>query len=318
MILMNYSEFNQPQKWYVNGVLAKYMDTYIREHLIWTPEQMYHDLINYLTSNHKKGWYGKKTYIDGEWVFINKAEELWLVSKDAEAHIMEVFTRKYKKNLKLARTKGPLIDRLRFGYRWDDNLFYDINYGLQKGSHNYKKTDIVEGETLIPWTIEHVNAELSGYDIDLPTVLTKLSRSPIEQLFYKHWLDKYYSLDHSLPALIPEICGTRAMFWAKKYRDTYYLKTSDIPRKLWSDDHIPRSVNIRFDFVIINWYKQKMLFIELDGHEYHKTVEQRSQDAIKRSIATNHGFQLNVYTGTQINRNIEACFDSIKNFLEKD
>ena len=35
--------------------------------------------------------------------------------------------------------------------------------------------------------------------------------------------------------------------------------------------------------------KQKMLFLELDGHDYHKTKDQRINDSIKKAIATNEG-----------------------------
>jgi hypothetical protein len=314
---MEYQDFSQEQKWYINGVLGKYMDTYVRDHLIWTAEQMFHDFIDYLSSFHKKGWYGKRYYKNGVHSFPNKEEELWMVSKDAEEYILSRFQKKYEKNFKLARKKGPLIDRVRLGYRWNDDNFFDINYGLYKGSHNYKRTDIVEGESLIPWTIEHVNSELAGYNTDLKNILDSLSTSPIEKMFYEHWIENYYKKDKSLPAIIPEVCGTRSFFWTEQCNGHYYIKQSDIPEK---ERRIfkTKSVNIRFDFLILNWYKQKMLFVELDGHEYHKTVEQRSKDAIKRAIATKYGFQLNVITGTQINRNLKACFDSINEFLSID
>ncbi|MFI8651565.1 hypothetical protein KZA05_04510 [Bacillus amyloliquefaciens] len=315
---MKYQDFSQGQKRYINGVLGKYMDSYVREHLIWTSEQMYHDFIEYLRSFHKKGWYGKQSYKNGVYYFINKEEELWMVSEHAEEFILSRFQKKYEKNLTLARKKGPLVDRVRLGYRWNENLFYDLNYGLYKGSHNYKKTEIVEGESLIPWSIEHVNTELADYDTDLISVLEALSTSPIEKMFYQYWIDNYYKKDILFPAIIPEVCGTRSFFWTEQYDGHYYLKLSDIPFKERRQTHDTKSTNIRFDFLILNWYKQKMLFVELDGHEYHKTVEQRSKDAIKRSIATKYGFQLNVMTGTQINRNLKACFDSIHDFLTID
>lgn len=313
---MNYADFNQQQKWYINGVLGKYMDSYVRNHLIWTPEQMYHDFLAYLDEAHSKGWYGKRSRIDGKYVFINETEEKWMASEDAKEHIMTSFRKKYEKNSKLARRKGPMIDRVRFGKSWDDDESYDINFGLYKGTHNYMNTEIVEGETLIPWTIAHVNEQLKGYDTNLPEVLEQLSKSPIEIKFYKYWLDKYYDENSDLPAIIPEVRGTRNNFYCYKCNDSYYLKTKDIPRSEREIDTY-RSVNIRFDFMIVNWYKQKMLFVELDGHDYHKTVGQRSKDAIKRTIATNSGFQLNVITGHQITRNIEACFDSLDAFLSK-
>lgn len=316
---VEYNDLEQKSKWYINGVIGKYMDSYVREHLIWTPEQMYHDFIEFLKDSHKKGWYGRYGQYNDEHelIFPNKDEELWMVSEEAEAFLMDRFTKKYHKNQKLARKKGPLIDRLRLGLRWDNEQFYDINYGLYPGTANYRKTEIVEGQSIIPWTIEHVNSELkNNYNTDLENVLILLSNSPIEKMFYEHWLKNYYD-DNSLPAIVPEVCGTRSMFWCQRCEDKYYMKYSDIDeqKRLTMD---VKGVNIRFDFSIINWYKQKMLFVELDGHNYHKTVGQRSKDAVKRSIATKHGFHLDVITGSQIHENLEACFDRVNDFLTKD
>lgn len=59
-----------------------------------------------------------------------------------------------------------------------------------------------------------------------------------------------------------------------------------------------------------------MLLIELDGHDYHKTKDQRINDSIKRIIATNNGWQMNVITGSQIHRDIDEVFNSMKEFFE--
>lgn len=47
-----------------------------------------------------------------------------------------------------------------------------------------------------------------------------------------------------------------------------------------------------------------MLFLELDGNDYHKTKDQRINDSIKRTIATNEVWRTNVITGTQIYQNV--------------
>ncbi|WP_339797863.1 DUF559 domain-containing protein [Paenibacillus sp. FSL R5-0744] len=312
---MKYKDLTQEEKWYVNGVLGKYMDKYVRDHLVWTPEQMYSDFIDYLTKFHEQGWYGKQFFENGVGIYKNKKEELWMVSEGGREHIMDSFTRKYNKNQKLARKKGPLVDRVRLGYRWDNDSFFDFGYGLQSGTHNYKKAEIVEGETLIPWTIAHVNHELERYGTNLEELLIKFSKSPIEKHFYKYWLNNYTD-DESLPALVPEVCGTREMFWTQTLDGMYYLNMSHIPKNN-PKRMDAKATNVRFDFMLVNWYKQKKLLIELDGHDYHKTVEQRSKDAVKRAIATSQGFQLNVFTGTQVTRNVSACFDTIKDFLSK-
>ncbi len=131
-------------------------------------------------------------------------------------------------------------------------------------------------------------------------------------IFITIGLDIFYK-DPLSPALLPEVCGDRELYFCNNYRDEYALD----PLPHWTFFEECKLINIRFDFAVVNWYKQTKLLIELDGHEYHKTVEQGNNDAIKRIIATNRGWQLNVFTGTQIKRDIEHCFKSIKKFLEK-
>lgn len=302
---MDYSNLNQSNKNHVNGVLAKHMDSYIRTHKVWTPEQMYEDLIEKLKETHNSGWYGRKQSINGEWVFTYKESELWMVSDYAKSFILDRFNKKYIKNQKLAKKNSPLIERARFGLKWDSNKFYDINYGLKNG-YNFQKTELVENNSLTPWSIEHVENELlSKYNRSLIDILKELSESPIEIKFYEEWIKRYYNNKNN-PALIPEFCGTRKMFYCYKNGDEYTLKHSF--------EYQP--VNVRFDFAIVNFKKQTMLLLELDGHDYHKTKKQRINDSIKRTIATNNGWQMNVITGTQISNDITSVFDSIKNFIE--
>lgn len=302
---MNFYDLDKKQQNHINGVLAKYMDAYIRNHLVWTPEQMYCDLIDELKESHNKGWYGAKYRINDEWVFVFKEGQLWMVTKEAEQFIMDRFNKKYKKNKKLARKKSPLIERARFGLKWDENNFFDINYGL-KEKCSFEKMDIVENNSLVPWSIEHVEFELQQkYSTTLEKVIKNLSKSPIEIKFYEEWFEQYYH-NKKNPALIPEFCGTRKMFYCYKNGDEYTLK-SDLKYK---------PINVRFDFAVINFLKQKMLLIELDGHDYHKTKDQRINDSIKRTIATNDGWQMNVITGSQIYRDIDQVFDSMEDFFE--
>lgn len=302
---MEYKDLKPDQKMHVNGVLAKFMDDYIRNHLIWTPEQMYVALYEEITEQHDNGWYGCKQYIDGEWVFPYYEGNSWITTEDAKEYILKKFTDKYIKNNKLARKKSPLVERARFGLRWEPDKFYDINWGLKNG-YNFEKTDIVENKDMIPWSIEHVEHELvSKYGKDIKSVLQELSQSPIERRFYEEWFRRYYS-DRRNPAIIPEFCGTRRMFYC--YRDVKGCYSFDS-----TTDCVP--VNVRFDFAVINYRKQKMLFIELDGHEYHKTRDQRVNDSIKRTIATNEGWQLNVITGTQIHKNIDAVYQMMDDYF---
>ncbi|RAP26645.1 hypothetical protein C2W64_01361 [Brevibacillus laterosporus] len=304
---MNYNDFSIEEQHHINGVIAKYMDTYIRVKLVWTPEQMYCDLLEQLKAEHATGWYAYKSKVDGEWVFPMKQAQLWMVSDDGRDFIISRFTAKYERNKKLARKKAPICEIVRFGLRWEEMKNFDIGYGLKEnGTNGYsnEKTEIVENTELIPWSVTHVENELrEKHGTCLKDCLISLSTSPIEKMFYEYWLEHFYHPDN--PAIIPEIYGERHHYSCYKLDDNYSLRFS-----LNS-----KTVNVRFDFAIVNFHKQTKLLIELDGHDYHKTFEQRNNDAIKRTIATNNGWQLNVITGTQINRDIEGCFDAIKNFL---
>lgn len=302
---MRYEDLATKQKYHVNGVIAKFMDNYIRNNLTWTPEQIYSALYKAVDEQHQKGWYGPKEKIDGEWVDIYYQGNAWLTTPDAKDYIMNMLNKKYEKNKKLARKDSPLVERARFGLKWDTTKFYDINWGLKNGS-DFEKTDIVENNEMIPWSITHVEHELkTKYNKDLKAVLSELCCSPIEIKFYKEWLSLCFG-DKDNPALIPEFCGTRQMFYC--YRDPNGLYSFN-----YSEDSSP--VNVRYDFAIINYNKQKMLFIELDGHDYHKTKDQRINDSIKRTIATNEGWQMNVITGTQIVQDISAVFNSMRDYL---
>ena len=165
---------------------------------------------------------------------------------------------------------------------------------------------MVENNNMIPWSIAHVENELMiKYGKNIMTVLCELSKSPIERIFYKEWLSLYYN-DKRNPAIIPEFCGTRRMYYC--YRDVNGRYSFE-----QSEDCVV--VNVRYDFAVINNNKQKMLFIELDGHDYHKTKDQRINDSIKRTIATNEGWQMNVVTGTQIYKNVRGVFYSMDDYF---
>jgi len=69
---LRYEDFLPKDKMHINGVISKFMDAYVRDHLVWTPEQMYVDFISYLKENHLNGWFGNGEYINGELVYPNK------------------------------------------------------------------------------------------------------------------------------------------------------------------------------------------------------------------------------------------------------
>ncbi len=305
--MMTYNDLESEQKAHVNGVLAKFMDAYIRTHLIWTPEQMYVDFLKKIKAQHSQGDYGKCEIQGAKLIYLYKKGNLWLETEDAKFYIMDKFTKKYRKNKKLARKDSPLIERARFGLRKDKERFFDINYGLKNGS-DFQKTENVENLTVYPWSIEHVENELSEkYGLELREVFEKLSLSPIEQIFYNRWFERFYA-DKKNPAMLPEFCGARNMYYCYEKNGKYFIEPTEGSRP----------INVRFDFAVLNYTKQKMLFIELDGHDYHSSKKQRINDSVKRAIATQNGWQLNVITGTQIHGDVDGVFDMMEEYFLAD
>ena len=139
LFIMRYEELGSEQKMHVNGVISKFMDNYIRNNLIWTPEQMYAAFYKEIDAQHRSGWYGCKQMVNGEWIFPYYEGNSWLTTSEAKDYIMQKFATKYVKNNKLARKDSPLVERARFGLKWDEQLFYDINWGLKNG-YDFEKT----------------------------------------------------------------------------------------------------------------------------------------------------------------------------------
>ncbi|MEN0038969.1 MAG: DUF559 domain-containing protein [Cellvibrio sp.] len=59
----------------------------------------------------------------------------------------------------------------------------------------------------------------------------------------------------------------------------------------------------RVDFLILD----KACIIELDGHEYHKTREQRKHDASRERFLEKNGYQVIRFTGNEIYNDVEMC-----------
>jgi len=57
--------------------------------------------------------------------------------------------------------------------------------------------------------------------------------------------------------------------------------------------------------------------IECDGHEFHKTKEQRTHDAERERVLQGLGWTVVRFTGTEITRNIEKCVDDLIRIVEK-
>lgn len=68
----------------------------------------------------------------------------------------------------------------------------------------------------------------------------------------------------------------------------------------------------RLDFSI----PDKMIAIELDGHDYHKTVEQRTHDAQRDRWLSKQGWTVLRFTGTEIFNYPDKCIDEICSYLD--
>lgn len=97
------------------------------------------------------------------------------------------------------------------------------------------------------------------------------------------------------------------------------LLESPIERKLWDalDNQIRTEITPQFhigkyriDFVI----ERLKIAIELDGHDYHKTKEQRTYDASRERFLQRQGWQVVRFTGSEIWRNAKKCADEILRF----
>lgn len=71
----------------------------------------------------------------------------------------------------------------------------------------------------------------------------------------------------------------------------------------------------RVDFMLA--YGDVSVAIELDGHDSHKTVEQRTHDARKDRYMSSKGITVLRYTGTEVWRNPISCVREIGKLIDK-
>ena len=55
--------------------------------------------------------------------------------------------------------------------------------------------------------------------------------------------------------------------------------------------------------------------IEIDGHEFHKTKEQRTKDTKRERYLQSKGWQVVRFTGTEIFENVYGCVEEVKNLV---
>lgn len=312
--IMDYDNLETKNKHYVSGKISQYMDAYIRQNKVWTPEQMQESFYLHMQEQINKGWFKLSNYVDGQFLESSERLDRWLLTQEGIDTAYVRMSKKYEKDKKVAKADSPIIERLRFGHYWDNSVNYDIAYGLKDG-HNFIPTEELKEYPHKAWSIAHVEQQLKDkYSTNLPAALAALSSSYIEVVFYKYWLNYYYQNKNN-PAIIPEVNGFRPRFYYLEYNGKVYANHNDIPGRANLNDI--KWKNFRFDFFVSNPKKKKAAVIELDGHEFHKTVDQRVIDSIKRNTAVQHNISIIVFTGTQITRNIDAVFEQIGDFLNE-
>lgn len=310
---MTYKELQLEFKHIINGKLSQYTDAYIRQNKVWTPEQIHSDFIDFVQEEVDKESFTKHIK-NGNVTHTTEFPMKWLLSEDGKALAMERFIKKYNKDKPVADKKSPLVERVRFGLKWDSTKFYDLNFGLKDG-HNFITTAELQKMDSIPWTVEHVNTELlKNYNSNIINCLNQLATSYLEKKFVEYWKNNIYSDD--VPAIIPEVCGMRPKFYYYKYNDGIYTTRKEITDKFSASFNEIKAVNFRYDFLVANFKKQKIAFIELDGFEHHKTRENQTIDSIKRNNANSLGISLLTFTSKRINEDIDAVFDELKSFLQ--
>lgn len=308
---MNFLDLLKKEQNHLNGKIGKYMDDFIRRNQLWTPKQMFEQFMLQIENE----------IIHEDYTIFNpnKPDELsmkkavnWLTTRDGEELVIKRMTKKFEKDIDVVDQKKPMIERVSFGKRWSPDEFYTINFGLKTGV-GYIPMEEFKNLRDIPWTVEFINNELSKYNKTLTDVLTQLCESPLEKIFSDFWLKNICKNDS--PALIPEVCGFRRLFYYYEFKGENYRTRQEIPRQNQDKWSSVKSHNFRYDFALINYKRQKIGFIELDGFEYHKSRPAQTKDSIKRNHAMRINCNLFNFTSKRINDDIESVFNEIEDFV---
>lgn len=294
---MKFSYLEKKDRDYVNGKVSQFMDAYVRQHQVWAPDQMLVGFVNKITSD----------------TLNYNPINTWLTTDDGKLFAFEKMQKKYSKDIVIAKQISPIIQRVRFGFSWEESNSFDITFGKNNNKLNISTTELGK-LPYQPWTVNHVNQQLIGlYNKKLVDTFEPLCKSPIEIQFYKYWIENYY--ENNSPALIPEVCGLDLHFLYYVYQGKAFATANEISLSAGNSTNI-KPIKFRFDFFVSNPKNKKAAFIELDGHENHKTKEQRIIDSIKRNAAAEMNIPVIVFTGTQITTDIKACFNSMKELLK--
>lgn len=99
------------------------------------------------------------------------------------------------------------------------------------------------------------------------------------------------SLESPIEKLFFEACKTEGIFMEPQYRVGKY----------------------RIDFAL----PIQRIAVEIDGHDYHKTKEQRTRDAARDRWLTIEGWTVIRFTGSEVYANPEACTSQIRELVCK-
>lgn len=310
---MNYSDLIKKEQNHLNGKIGKFMDDYIRLNQVWNPKQMYQDFMQKVEDEIKQDSY--TVFLAGYppgGLSMEKAVK-WLLSDSGREFVQSRMRSKYEKERDTAYQRKSIIVRVRCGKKWDKNKFYEISYGM-KTLTGYMPMSEFKKLSDIPWSVGFVNKELTKRGKSLTEILQQLCESPLEQKFFQHWLENYYKEDN--PALIPEVCGFRSYFYYFEHNENFYGNWEEIPgtpQEKWTK---VKYHNFRYDFVLINYKRQKIGIIELDGFEHHKTRKSQIIDSIKRNQAMKLKCDLFNFTSKRINEDIESVFKEIEDYID--
>lgn len=63
---------------------------------------------------------------------------------------------------------------------------------------------------------------------------------------------------------------------------------------------------------VVDFIFSESIAIEIDGHEYHKTKEQREKDYKKQRYLQKNGYIVVRFMGTEVFINTESCIDEVR------
>src|SRR5687768_8010745 len=114
---MKYNDLETSFKHFINGKISQFMDSYIRQHKVWTPDQMHSAFLELVNDEILNSYYTIH-YKDGVEIWNSKIPVKWLITSEGRKLVLERFRKKYEKDKPIANRKSPLVERVRFGYRW--------------------------------------------------------------------------------------------------------------------------------------------------------------------------------------------------------